>query len=114
MLWQDSIMGKVPLKIFEEFKEIHKWLNQHRFTKLEDISSWDASGRWQTWVFPGTPNHLQTQKSILLAALTGLDPVHLHLSDKWGWGKSGFYTAAHGFTSLQSPQASIESTTLWK
>jgi hypothetical protein len=34
--------------------------------------------------------------------------------DKWGWGKTGIYTTAQGFTSLQSHQASIESTSLWK
>jgi hypothetical protein len=36
------------------------------------------------------------------------------LPDKWGWGKSGFFTIAQGFISLQSPQAPIETTTLWK
>jgi hypothetical protein len=114
MLWQDSIMGKAPLDVSEEFKEICEWLTQHGFTKLTDISSWDTLESWQTWVFLGTPDHLQTQKYHLQAVLTGLALVHLHLSDKWGWGKFGFYITSQGFTSLQSPQVPIESTSLWK
>jgi hypothetical protein len=36
------------------------------------------------------------------------------LPDKWGWGKSGFYSVAQGYISLQSPQALIESVIPWK
>jgi hypothetical protein len=96
-------MGQPPLNISEELKEIREWITSYRFTKLADISSWDALGSWRSWVFPGTPDHFQTQKNILLAALMGLAPVHLHLTEKWGWGKSSSYTTAQGFTFLQYP-----------
>jgi hypothetical protein len=69
---------------------------------------------WQAWDLSGIPEHLQMQKSTLLAALTDSAPVHLLLPDKWGWGKSGFYSVAQGYVSLQTPQAPIESTILWK
>jgi hypothetical protein len=54
------------------------------------------------------------QKSLLLAALTDCAPVHLLSRDKWGWGKSGFYSVAQGYNTLHPPQALNETTTLWK
>jgi hypothetical protein len=114
MLWQDNIMGNAPLNDSKDIKEIHEWLTQCGINKVADISAWDDSGSWRTWDLSGVPNHLQTQKSLLLVALTDCAPVHLLLPDKWGWGKSGFFTVARGYISLQSPQAMIETTTLWK
>jgi hypothetical protein len=90
------------------------WLTQHGINKLVDISSWDASGNWRSWVFPRIPEHLQNQNNLLLVALTGLAPVHLLSTEKWGWGKTRIYTAVQGFTSLQSHQVSIQSTSIWK
>jgi len=55
MLWQDSIMGQLPIDNSKELKEIREWLTQHGFTKLADISSWDTLGNWRSWVFSGTP-----------------------------------------------------------
>ena len=57
---------------------------------------------------------MHLQKSLLLFALTDCAPLHLLSRDKWGWGKSGFYSVAQGYNALQPPQASKETTTLWK
>jgi hypothetical protein len=57
---------------------------------------------------------MHLQKSLLLVALTDCAPLHLLSRDKWGWGKSGFYSVAQVYNALQPPQASKETTTLWK
>lgn len=44
----------------------------------------------------------------------GFAPMHLHALDKWGWGKSRIYTAAQGYSSLQSQHVSIHTASFWK
>jgi hypothetical protein len=46
--------------------------------------------------------------------ISGLAPVHLRSSDKWGWGKTRVYTTSHGFTALQYQHLQIHSPSLWK
>lgn len=60
------------------------------------------------------PDWILPQLHQLLAKLTGLAPVHLHLRDKWGWGKTGTYSARLGFVALQEQQHQIHTTKLWK
>jgi hypothetical protein len=43
ILWQDNIMGNVPLNTSVDLKGIREWLSQRRFIKLTNISVWDAS-----------------------------------------------------------------------
>jgi hypothetical protein len=57
---------------------------------------------------------MKTQKSLLLVASTDCTPVHLLSLNKWGWGKSGFFSVAQSYISLQSPQALIETTIVSK
>jgi hypothetical protein len=75
---------------------------------------WDASRELADMGLPGHSRPFANPKKSPPSCVDRLSSVHLLLSDKWGWGKTGFYTAAQGFISLQSPQALIESTTLWK
>jgi hypothetical protein len=114
LVWRDNIMGHPPLKNYEEIKEICDCLTQRDFIKPTDISSWDATGNWWAWVLPEIQVHLQNQKTLLINSLTDLAPVHLLAPDKWGWGKNGRYTSARGYNSLQSLQATTDSTSLWK
>eukprot|EP00253_Pinus_taeda_P032328 PITA_32328 len=101
MLWQDTIMGQLLLSKNEAIKEIGNWLIQQGILTLADISTWEDSRKWRTWEIPRVRNQMRSQKTLLEEALTGLAPVHMHLTDKWGWGKTGIYNARHGFASLQ-------------
>jgi hypothetical protein len=82
LIWRDNIMDHPPLENSGGIKGICEWLSQHDFIKLADISSWDVSGNWWSWVFPEIPAHLQNQKNILINSLTDLAAVHLLMPDK--------------------------------
>lgn len=107
-------MGHPPLENAEEINEIREWLTQHNLNRLVDISSWDASGNWLAWNLPETLAYLQHQKALLIKLLFDLALVHLRVSDTWGWVKTGRYTVAQGYNSLQSLQSMVDSTALWK
>jgi len=57
---------------------------------------------------------MSSQKTLVEEALTGLALVHMRLTNKWGWGKTGIYNARHGFASLQPQQASSHTASVWK
>lgn len=50
----------------------------------------------------------------LLAKFYGLDHMHLHLRNKWGWGKTRAYSAWLDFATLQEQQHQIHTTKLWQ
>lgn len=101
MLWQENIMAQSPLSKNEAIKEIRNWVIQQGFLTLANISTWDDSGKWKNWEIPRVPDQMCSQNTLLEEALMGLAPVHMRLTDKWGWGKTGIYNARHGCTSLQ-------------
>ena len=68
---------------------------------LVGISRWDVNGGWLDWSLPRIPDQAKNQKSQFLIALSDLAPPHLQEEDRWGWGKTGTYTAAQGFYSQQ-------------
>ena len=81
--------------------EIKDWILSKGLLRLADVYSWDSNGNWDDWSFPEIPHHLNVQKNILLAPLTGLAPVHMSFKDKWGWGIFGSYSATKGYLELQ-------------
>lgn len=113
-LWEDKIMGLQPLNFVPDYANLHVWLIQHGVQMLADISSWDTDGNWLAWAIPRPPDNLQAQLISFHTVLSGSAPVHLRLSDKLGWGKTGAYTTSFGFTALQSQHLQIHSPSLWQ
>jgi hypothetical protein len=114
LIWKDNIMGHPPLENSEEIKEIREWLTQRDFIKLADISSWDATGNWWAWELPEIPAHLQNQKTLLINSLSIWLLSTCARQTNGDGERTGRYTAAQGYNSLQSLQAMTESTSLWK
>ena len=73
---------------------------------MSDIASWDAKGNWIDWSLPlmidrDLPNFYAHQ-NLLLTRLNGVTPIHRSCRELWGLGPSGVYTAAYGFSHLQT------------
>ena len=100
-MWEDKISGSSPFFVVTRLDEIKDWISNKGLLQLADICSWDNNGNWANWSFPELLDHLITQINILLAALTGLAPIHRSFKDKWGWGSSGSYSAALGYLEFQ-------------
>eukprot|EP00253_Pinus_taeda_P027195 PITA_27195 len=113
-LWQDRIMGRNALIHNEEIAGLRDWLTAAGKTRLSDISKWDLNGDWVDWAIPAPPAHLQQQKLILVNLLIDAAPIHSSIQDRWGWGRSGEYTAAEGYKAYQTTGNSNHSPALWK
>ena len=107
-------MGKPPLDTVEGINCLRNWLKLCGVFTLVDISIWDDNGGWIDWSLTPMPEEVEKQKIQFLNALTDLAPVHLQEEDRWGWGKTGTYTAAQGFYSQQKKHESGLSADLWK
>jgi len=57
---------------------------------------------------------MHPQLNPLLAAISGMAPLHLRSRDKWGWGPTGAYTSKQGFVALQAQHSRIHTSTLWQ
>ena len=99
-------MGNSPLSSIESLSEIKAQLTNKSFLRLADICIWDRDGSWVGWTFPVLPNHLISQKNLLILSLSGITPVNYFYKYSWGWGRTGKYSTAQGFSTLQSPLAS--------
>eukprot|EP00253_Pinus_taeda_P004292 PITA_04292 len=112
-LWQDRIMGRNALIHNEEIAGIRDWLIAAGKTRLFDISDWDQRGDWVGWAIPAPPDHLQQQKKKIMTLLIDAAPIHRSMQDRWGWGRSGEYTAAEGYKAFQASGNSNHSPALW-
>ena len=82
--------------------------------RLADICLWDNAGNWVGYSFPEIPIHLLSQHKLLIYFLSVLAPVHCSSKDQWGWDRTRFYSAAQGFSILQTPYVSCLSPECWK
>ena len=103
-----------PLSSISSLLEIMNKASNKGLLHLDDICLWDRLGNWVGWFIPDLPVRLQAQNHLLLLSLSGMAPVHSSLKDSWGWGKDGVYSAAKGFSVLQSPQSSNFPPIIWK
>ena len=53
-LWDDKILGNLPLSSINSLSEFKIWLTNKGLLKLSDICNWDRDGNWARWVFPET------------------------------------------------------------
>jgi len=93
-------MGKEPLAENENIAELKDWLERAGINNLYDLSKWDQRGEWAGWDFHGIPTHLALQQSTLEDLLEDAAPVNRSMKDRWGWGKTGVYTIAEGYSLL--------------
>ena len=112
-LW-DKILGNSPLSTVFSLTEIKLWMINQGLLRVANICIWDSAGNWVGWTFPEIPVHLLSQHKLLISFLFGLAPIHCSSKDQWGWGQIGFYSAAQGFSVLQTPYVSCLSPACWK
>ena len=112
-LWEDSILGNPPLSSLFSLNPVSSLFDNHRITRLAEICSWDRDGNWTSWTLLVFPEPLQPLKILLLSSFSSIAPVHRLHKDQWGWGCTGFYSAAHGFSALQSSHPSLWLSSFW-
>lgn len=105
-------MGLQPLNIAPKITDLCNWLIQKGTHNLVDIYSWDTTRNWSNWALQHPPDWMLPQLHQLLVKLNGMAPMHLQWKDKWGWGKTGAYSARLGFASLQEQHHQIQTTNL--
>ena len=109
-LWEDKILGNAPLNSDESFNEIKSRLVDKDIHRISDFISWDCKGNWKAWSFPELsardPN-FHTQENLLMEKQSAIAPIHISCKDSWGWGTTGVYSTAEGYTVLQKSQTSM-------
>eukprot|EP00253_Pinus_taeda_P005179 PITA_05179 len=113
-LWKDRIMGKDLLVEREDITELRNWLERAGVNRVYDLASWDERGEWLKWDFHGVPERLKDQQIQLENLLEDATPDNRLKKDRWGWGKSGIYTSAEGYKSLQGKRISHHTPAFWK
>eukprot|EP00253_Pinus_taeda_P005951 PITA_05951 len=113
-LWKDRIMGKDLLAEREDIAELRNWLERAGVNRVYDLASWDERGEWLKWDFHGVPECLKDQQIQLENLLEDATPDSRFKKDRWGWGKSGIYTSAEGYKSLQGKRISHHTPAFWK
>lgn len=113
-IWNDRIMGRDAIKENEEIAGLIEWLTATGKTSLFDISEWDQQGDWAGWAIPAPPAHLLHQMNIFMQQLEEVAPIHRAMTDRWGWGHSGVYSAAEGYKAFQIKGNCKHSPALWK
>eukprot|EP00253_Pinus_taeda_P021952 PITA_21952 len=114
LLWKDRIMNNPPLNSYEEIRDLRDWLHEAGIRKLNEISAWDSKGNWIDWAIPPMPVQCQYQIAILKTLVSNAAPVHRNSADRWGWGDTGFYTSALGYSALQIKKDRLRTPSLWK
>ena len=61
LLWEDKILGNLPLSSDESLSKIKNWLSNKGFLRLADICPWDRARNWVCWSFPEIPDYLIPQ-----------------------------------------------------
>ena len=100
-LWTDNIMKNAPLADHADISELRSWLERAGVKSLYELSKWNQRGEWEGWDLHGVPNRLAYQQSQLEDLLEDAAPVHRATKDSWGWGQTGVYTTAAGYSALQ-------------
>ena len=113
-LWEDKILGNLPLSSINSLSDIKIWLTNKGFLRLADICNWDSDGNWVGWVFHETSVHLISQQNLLIPHLSGMALVNCFSKDVWGWGSIGKYSVGLGFSILQSSTGPCSSPAIWK
>ena len=96
-IWSDNLGPISPTNHLVSFAELKQWLDHLNISTLFYLSSWNNSGIWVGWKELEIPKHLIFDFTSLLSLLQGSVPIHCHLSDGRGWGKSGIYPVKEGY-----------------
>jgi hypothetical protein len=102
-------MDRDPLKDNEEIADLKNWLERAGIHSVYELSKWDSHDDWIGWDFFGIPDRLNHQKCILEDLLEEAAPVNRNMKDSWGWGKTGSYTIAEAYNTLQPLRNSSKS-----
>ena len=62
LMWDDNILGILPLSSIISLKEIKLWLTNKGLLWVANICSWDSAGNWVGWSFSESPDHLLSQQ----------------------------------------------------
>jgi hypothetical protein len=107
-------MGRSSLASNASLHKICVFLAHRGKQSVSDISKWNEDGSWLDWHFGNVPNRLHQQLEMLKAELRDATPVHKTEKDKWGWGTSGSYSTAKGYTLLQHQKERPPPANIWK
>jgi hypothetical protein len=116
-IWEDSILGSIPLNQTKGIENIKTWLQNNNYRTIWDISEWGEGEKspWKKWTLGDYPDILEAEVKILLEALQGKPPCKANLKDKRGWGDSTRkYTTVVGYKAIQEiPNVPLDPTP-WK
>lgn len=98
----------------EDIANIKEWLQRAGINSVYGLSRWDNKGNWCCWDFHDVPVRLLKQQNRLIELLEEATPVHRSMKDAWGWGHSGRYTTAAGYSALHPTKISDHPPNLWE
>ena len=85
-------MGHSPFTLALNLANLHSWMQENNYIKLQDISLWSISGNWIRWKDLHAPPPLEENYSLFTSHLHGIALSNIKNQDIRGLGPHGFYT----------------------